>query len=676
MSKFILIDQSIRGNGGHYLEYATNVLNEAKKMGYCVGLATNKDFHEKAPWDVFPIYKYDIWGSTGKKKVSFYKTRSLAAKIRRVLVLERSKFHFSLMGQFLTFFKRRDFSASIKTFGKFGFLSQLGICVSGAILLLLFMLYKIIKGVYNLICKTPLLGGLIHKFAMFMQKIRTFMVKALKQMKRVIHYRSWEKNFYKSTRKTIEHFQIGAGDIIFIPTLAVPDMSAVAKCIHVSKPAQKASWHMIFRRNMFQGREPVYSFDDIEVKAFRKALLYFKNLTEQWDNAFFYTDTERLTAQYEYLNIYNFSTLPIPIDPDLQKNKFPQNSGPITLTYLGDARREKGYQFLNSIVDELWEEYIVPKKIDFNIQSNYTFCDIKSNYDVVYAMDQLSLYDSSAVKMCNRSMGGKEYADFVAQGNIGLLFYDRENYYARSSGALIECICTGMPVIVPSASWLAIDVDRQNYRYIDSLKANLEMCVFFDSEWMTAQAYQEKEAANISCLFENGILSFSDYDNRVVKICELVEHAAYLTISYKIFSLIQCGNYVRTKIILKDKYGLVVDEFQSDNFIENEKVNILYPVKADTYTAEIYMWAAFYKQPIKITDIQIEFWNSDHEIPLGSYGLVYSNEADITPLLRNMIDFYADYRNAAIKQAKRYNQYHTAENLVKTLALGEAYDGK
>lgn len=676
MPKFILIDQSIKGNGGHYLEYATNVLNEADRMGYSVGLATNRDFREKTRWGLFPIYKYDIWGNSGKKKLGFYRIRSWRSKIRGKLVLQKAKFDFSPLGEFLIAIREKRVSSAIKTFGKFHFTGRIGISILGIALLPLYLLYKIVKGICNFVCRIPVLGGCILKMLAFIRKVRMLMAKAFNLVRKIIHTRSWENNFYKSTVKTIKHFQIESGDIVFIPTLAIPDMRAVAKCIHTSKRAQSASWHMIFRRNMFQGREPVYSFKDVDAKQFRKALLFFKDLTAKWDNAYFYTDTERLTDQYEYLNIYPFATLPIPIDTDLQNNRFEKNVGPITLTYLGDARREKGYQLLNGIVEELWEDYVIPRKIDFNIQSNYTFHDIKGNYDVIYAIDQLSLYDSSVVKMCNHSMGGKEYADFVAQGNIGLLFYDRENYYARSSGALIECVCTGMPVIVPSASWLAIDVDKENYKYIENAKKGFTPCFSSDREWMTIQESKQKIISETSCAFKDGILSFSDYDNRVVQKCCLHEEAAYLTISYQVFSLIQRGNFIRTKVVFKDKYGLVIDEFQSDNYMESERINILYPVKERTDTVEIYMWAAFYKRPVKITDIKVEFWNSEHMIPLGSYGLVYSRETDIAALLRNMIDFYDDYRQAAIEQAVKYNRYHTAENLVRTLVVGAPKDGK
>ena len=37
---------------------------------------------------------------------------------------------------------------------------------------------------------------------------------------------------------------------------------------------------------------------------------------------------------------------------------------------------------------------------------------------------------------------------------IGLLLYDRHAYRSRCSGVLVEFLCAGVPVIVPSGTWL------------------------------------------------------------------------------------------------------------------------------------------------------------------------------------------------------------------------------
>ena len=63
MPKFILIDNSITGIGGHYYEYAIHVLNAAQQAGFTPVLAANRRFADAVPSyiQVQPMYRFGIW---------------------------------------------------------------------------------------------------------------------------------------------------------------------------------------------------------------------------------------------------------------------------------------------------------------------------------------------------------------------------------------------------------------------------------------------------------------------------------------------------------------------------------------------------------------------------------------------------------------------------------------
>ena len=64
-----------------------------------------------------------------------------------------------------------------------------------------------------------------------------------------------------------------------------------------------------------------------------------------------------------------------------------------------------------------------------------------------------------------------------------LLPYEADNYYARSSGILVECLAAGIPVVVPSATWLSRQFIREVYRHQESLHQAMKSTEFFsDSE--------------------------------------------------------------------------------------------------------------------------------------------------------------------------------------------------
>ncbi|MGC4001865.1 MAG: hypothetical protein QM811_01420 [Pirellulales bacterium] len=60
MPRFVLLDHSIKRIGGHHVEYALRVLEEAEKHGYEPVLVTNKRFFERhsfpAHWTIVPVY--------------------------------------------------------------------------------------------------------------------------------------------------------------------------------------------------------------------------------------------------------------------------------------------------------------------------------------------------------------------------------------------------------------------------------------------------------------------------------------------------------------------------------------------------------------------------------------------------------------------------------------------
>ncbi len=65
MPKFVLLDPSLHGIGGHHFEYALHVLRAAEQIGFEPWLATHRKFREVAKfpshWNILPIYQRGIY---------------------------------------------------------------------------------------------------------------------------------------------------------------------------------------------------------------------------------------------------------------------------------------------------------------------------------------------------------------------------------------------------------------------------------------------------------------------------------------------------------------------------------------------------------------------------------------------------------------------------------------
>lgn len=65
MPKFVLIDPSLHGVGGHHFEYALHLLRAAEKAGFEPWLATNRKFRDHASmpqhWQILPLYQRNAY---------------------------------------------------------------------------------------------------------------------------------------------------------------------------------------------------------------------------------------------------------------------------------------------------------------------------------------------------------------------------------------------------------------------------------------------------------------------------------------------------------------------------------------------------------------------------------------------------------------------------------------
>jgi len=65
MARFILIDHSLKGVGGHHYEYAVHILAAAELAGYQVTLATHRRFRDRHTlpkhWPVYPVFRFHTY---------------------------------------------------------------------------------------------------------------------------------------------------------------------------------------------------------------------------------------------------------------------------------------------------------------------------------------------------------------------------------------------------------------------------------------------------------------------------------------------------------------------------------------------------------------------------------------------------------------------------------------
>jgi glycosyltransferase involved in cell wall biosynthesis len=670
MTKFILIDHSIIDVGGHHYEYAMRVLQAAQEAGYTPILATNRKFgnKESIPWDVYPVYKYGFWFRL-TPPTGYRIHKILCGRFTRWVLCRKYKLMFSPLGFFWSICyppgKYRGHALSLA--GTLNVWQLISLFFLTFPIIYLFTLGRAVKNL--LIAALPFqryLNTLLNQFKGVIQAI--FPIAELARNRHLILLQLFNirraQMFGKDTRRLFRHLHLEEGDIVFIPTLSEVEMQGLLQYFRKDPNSTKASWHLLFRRNIHVGREPEYQEQGNSLRPLKMAFHKFhEDLTEQ--KVYFYTDTERLTAQYNCLHVTRFRTLPIPISRELQDMSHRRSERtPLRIIYVGDARKEKGYHYLPQIVQDLWADYVETGKVVFTFQSNFNIPE--GELEAVIARSQLEGFPKDKVRLITEPLSTEGYRDLLLSGDINLLLYERDNYYARSSGILAESLSAGIPVIVPAGTWMAEQFIEETYRYHATLKDTMRIVRAFEGTGL-----QWGNTGNSSSNpMSQGQLIFGGEPNR--SFCWLYppRSSAFLLVSFKL-TVNQSGVFVLPYIdqLSFNGYSLLKKPFVIGKTLSGCDPSVLLPIKKGAQRIWLGFRNAFANFPVTISDIQIDFLAPEplQQYPLGAVGLTYTYPDEISDCIREMVDNYLHYKETARAFSQRWFEKHNAGRLVREL---------
>lgn len=449
MSKtFLLIDHTITGLGGHHFEYAKRILEAAQAEGLKPQLATheNADLRD-CPWPSHPVYRQDFWstnaGSPGRAarvKSVFDRLRAKAAfsDLTAVWILRGE---FDILRWYIRSWRIRH-KLLLAALSPFLFTAFYVLKVFVSALALLFLLLPF-RGNPLDIAKAA--GRLLR--ALVFPLIVAFKLTML--IARPREKKERRSEFGGLSASLVKKLGLGSDDHVFIPTLGPVELAALARDWPRDLPVPHM--HLLFRRNLFRGRPSGYGAQGFRREAMERALEVFK-ASPLVAKTKFYTDTQELTAQYDLLGGPSFRTLGIPVDDRYKPTlKYSPPACPRRFVYAGDARTEKGYALLPTLV-----RGFDGKPGHLVAQSNYNVPHGEPK--VVIARNEIEAMHSAAVELLRRPLTSDEYRELVLSGDVSLILYDAEAYFARSSGVFVESLTAGIPVLVSAGSWMSLQL--------------------------------------------------------------------------------------------------------------------------------------------------------------------------------------------------------------------------
>ncbi|HEX7446496.1 MAG TPA: glycosyltransferase [Pirellulales bacterium] len=524
MPKFVLIDHSITDLGGHHYEYAVRVLRAAEKAGYDAVLATNRRLGARhtsqgasqpivpATWRVAPVYRYGFWFEATPSRL-MGPVRAVARRALRTAASWKYRWYFSQWG---IFWSQRHRGREILRHG----LSPRHLLLAALFVALVLYPLRIAAAGAELMAALVPVGNYVRRVGRAAHQVLLAIAWPVKvvaaRRKKVAQLAfAWRKRlaFAADSLRLFRKVKLAEGDVVFVPTLAEPEMLGLLKVFERNPATALATWHLLFRRNIFVGREPDYAAQDEGLRPLRNAFQQFRQRTAGLKVSF-YTDTEPLTLQYNRLGVATFATAPIPVaanyrvqrseyriqqevggqrseareeiapplrvspSPRLPISVSPQPATragatgetasparPWHIVYIGDARTEKGFHLLPHLVADLAAE---GPPVRFTFQSNYNIPGGEPAAAVARA--QLDCCPNERVRLLDEPLTSDAYRQLLLSADVVVVPYDRDNYYARSSGIFAEALVAGKPVVVPGGSWMATELSSVLCDYHASLR--------------------------------------------------------------------------------------------------------------------------------------------------------------------------------------------------------------
>ena len=470
---------------------------------------------------------------------------------------------------------------------------------------------------------------------------------------------------------------INRGDHIFIPTLTEFDLVGFVRFIESFSEAIVPDWHFQFHYGFLEGRRFEYANQFERLESMRE---HFRPLVNALSpvRSHFYATTPALVSQFNHMQLINFQLLPYPVNPAFKPSDKTTTSYPLRVICPGTLRPEKGALQLHTFFKEMMRDNFCNGRLQFWVQSNKVeniANVISSSFASVKSLDDFVPSDINIIHVPH-PLDSEDYVKFLRNSDLGLLLYDARTYYARCSGILIELRSAGVPIIVPAGCWMADEISKPNFDYLDEISNNFNA---MDEIWLSEHALTRSEKAG--CEFT--IKSTSRHAEQNCLYCRDPLHSpAFLMharssvnkilVDFRWGPGVDHGTYIRIRLLQFDSAG---NRIEADDTIlgireGNLKSLALFNQHPSAHRLQIEFSNAYTSDIIKLVDARLRFFNSgphSGHFQLGKVGMVASDLTYVPKLLREFVQNADHYKLSARSQAFDYAQKHSPDMVIKRL---------
>lgn len=239
------------------------------------------------------------------------------------------------------------------------------------------------------------------------------------------------RHFVEQTKRVIEAEQLGPHDEVYVPNISDADLAALTTWLQQSRGRAGPRWHLFVRHDLPPDPRS------------RVASMRALGGADSPVRALFYTDTAELAEQHQRASGIAVTVLPIPVAAAPMARRPQRARRPWRVTYLGDARAEKGYDVLPEIVRGC-ADLVAAGQIAFHIQTAGSSAEAACQ-QATAELETLAV--GPAIKLYPDRLSAEAYDALLAQADVILALYHGPTYARRSSHVVAEGLCSGKVVL-------------------------------------------------------------------------------------------------------------------------------------------------------------------------------------------------------------------------------------
>jgi hypothetical protein len=277
--------------------------------------------------------------------------------------------------------------------------------------------------------------------------------------------------FADSCRELFRELGWRRDDIVFYPSVSEFDLLGIVRFLNTCPQSRDLNWHLQFHFDIFAGSDHQHPGQQARLQRFRQQFAAALRLVPE-HRLHLYCTTEAVAEQYNRMGVATFQWLPYPTSGQFVRPADRPAGGPLRVTCAGVVRREKGRVTLYRLLRGSWEALFASGQLQLIVQTDRKGLNriaprrLARRWKIVPGPDPTC---SAPVVPVAFPLSRQAYAELIGQAQVGLFLYEPDRYFARCSGVLVEMLAAGVPVIVPARCWLADQIHRPTYEYLERL---------------------------------------------------------------------------------------------------------------------------------------------------------------------------------------------------------------